>query len=619
MSSNRPESDENNPVAHGGAPTRIGRYELLERVGRGSLGALYRGRDSILGRDVAVKVMAPGLLGNAAAHARFFRDAKAAARLQHANIITIFEFGEHEQTPYLVMEFLRGENLAERLRKGPPLSLPQKLDIAIQICAGLEAAHAQDVVHRDIKPRNVWICENGTVKLLDFGIATAASTSATFDILASPSYMSPEQIASMDVDRRTDIYSAGVVFYELFSGRRPFEADTPAGVLLKIVNESAPPIVSSDVPPALATAIARAMERSPETRYSRASELARELKTIKSELTAPSDATLLLDRTTLPVPVPTPQPQPAPVAERQAAAVIAGPPGFPVTLLALVVAAILVGVTVFAVLWYVWPVDPATTSSAPATPGPSATDPAAPPPAAQPSVPPPAATPEPAATAATVRVESKPPAAKILIDGSETGLTTPADVQIDTSRLPARVQLELPGYRTEEASITSEVVQSGTVSVSLASREPATRGRLIGSGEYAYELLDRQRVISAASERHDVVVSGLRSLRLRADRYFLDQNIRVNLGDGGIVQVSAPPLGSVTITADGALADCRVFINDRIVDGGTLPVANLAIASGVHRVRLGCSNGDSFVRSVTVLPRQGSAVRFTPDEPPIPR
>jgi serine/threonine-protein kinase len=596
-----------------GAPTRIGRYELLERVGRGSMGALYRGRDSILGRDVAVKVMAPGLLGNASAHGRFFRDAKAAARLQHANIVTIFEFGEHEQTPYLVMEFLRGESLAERLRKGPPLSLSQKLDIAIQICAGLEAAHAQDVVHRDIKPRNVWICENGTVKLLDFGIATAAATSGTFDILASPSYMSPEQIASKDVDRRTDIYSAGVVFYELFSGRRPFESDTPAGVLLKIVNESAPPIVSIDVPPALAAAIARAMERSPEARYSRAAELARELKTIKSQLTAPADATLLLDRTTLHVPAPTPQPPPV-AAAPPAAAMITGPPGFPVTLLALVVGAILVGVTVFAVLWYTWPAGPASTSTSAPAPSPAATEPAA-----QPSEAPPAATPEPLSVTAMVRVDSQPPAAKILIDGTDTGLTTPADLPIDTSRLPARVQLELPGYRTGEASVTSEVVQSGTVSVSLSPREPATRGRLIGSGEYAYELLDRQRVISAASERHDVVVSGLRSLRLRSDRYFLDQNIRVNLGDGGIVQVSAPPLGTVTITAEGALTDCRVFINDRMVDGGSLPVSNRAIASGVHRVRLTCSNGDALVRSVTVLPRQGSAVRFTPDAPVTPR
>ena len=625
MSPNRPESDEN-PVVGRGAPARIGRYELLERVGRGSLGILYRGRDSVLGRDVAVKIMAAGLLGNPAAHARFFHDARAAARLQHANIVTIFEFGEHEQTPFIVMEFLRGNSLAERLRKGPALPLAQKLDIAIQICAGLEAAHAQDVIHRDIKPRNIWICENGTVKLLDFGIATAASTSGTIDIFANPSYMSPEQITSQKVDFRTDIYSSGAVFYELFAGRRPFEADTPANVLMKIVNENAPPIVSIDVPTALATAVARALERSPEARYSRASELGRELKTIKSQLTLPTDVTLLLDRTTLDVPVPPTEVAPV-AAQPTPVAVITGPHGLPVTLLALVLAAILVGVTVFVALWYMWPAAPATTSGPATTPAtatkpvPTATDTAgaAAPQTTPPTVPPPAATPVPAATTVTVRFDSSPSAAKILIDGRDTGQTTPAEIPIDTSQLPARVQFELPGFRSEGASLTTEVARAGTISVSLSPREAATRGRLVGTGEYPYELLDRQRVISAASDRHDVAVSGLRSLRLRSERYFLDQNLRVNLGEGGIVQVSAPALGTVTITAVSLLADCKAFINDRMVDGGTLPVTNRAIASGVHRVRLTCANGDTSTQTVTILPRQNSAVRFAADTPVTPR
>jgi len=219
----------------------------------------------------------------------------------------------------------------------------------------------------------------------------------------------------------------------------------------------------------------------------------------------------------------------------------------------------------------------------------------------------------------TVRFDSRPPAAKILIDGRDTGQTTPAEIPIETSQMPARVQFELPGFTTEETSLTSEVASTGTVSVSLSPREPVSRGRLVGTGEYEYELLDRQRVLSRASQGHDVAVSGLRSLRLRADRYFLDQTVRVNLSDGGIVQVSAPPLGTVTITADGALADCKVFINDRLVDGGSLPVSNRAVASGVHRVRLNCANGNTDMRTVTVLPKQNSALRFTSDTPVAPR
>jgi hypothetical protein len=232
---------------------------------------------------------------------------------------------------------------------------------------------------------------------------------------------------------------------------------------------------------------------------------------------------------------------------------------------------------------------------------------------------PPATTPEPVTTTVTVRFDSRPPAAKILIDGRDTGKTTPAEIPIDTSQLPARVQFELPGFRSEDASLTSDVARSGMVSVSLSPREAVTRGRLVGTGEYPFELLDRQRVISATSDRHDVAVSGLRSLRLRSDRYFLDQNVRVNLAEGGIVQVSAPPLGTVTITAVGALAGCKAFIDGRIVDGGSLPVSNRSIASGVHRVRLSCSNGDTDAQTVIVLPHQSSAVRFTADTPVIPR
>ena len=616
MSPNRSEPDENSPVVRRGAPTRIGRYDLIERVGHGSLGTLYLGRDSVLGRDVAVKVMAPGLLGNEGAHARFFRDAKAAARLQHANIVTIFEFGEHEQTPYVVMEFLRGSNLADRLRQGPPLSLSQKLDSAIQLCAGLEAAHAQEVIHRDVKPRNIWVCDNGTVKILDFGIATAATASGTVDVFASPSYMSPEQITSKPVDRRTDIYSCGAVLYELFAGHRPFEAPTPAGVLMKIVNESAPPIVNPEVPATLTAVIVRAMEKSPDARYSRASDLARELKTIKGQLTLPSDATLLLDRTALHVPIP-PEPESVPVDEvieegPRPAAVITGPQGLPATILAIVVGAVLLAVAVFALLWYAWPAPTAPATASLPAPAPSASEPAA---ATPPAAPPPAEPPPPAATSITVKFDSRPSGAKILIAGRDTGLITPADVPVELSQLPARARFELAGFRAEETDLTSETVQGQAVSVTLSPREVGPRGRLVGNGEYAFELLDGRRVISASSERHDVAVSGLRSLRLRSDRYFLDQNLRVSLVEGGIVQVSAPPLGSVTITAVGALANCQVFINDRIVDGGTLPVSSRAIASGVHRVRLNCSSGETQTRTVTVLPHQNSAVQFAPEAP----
>ena len=155
---------------------------------------LYRARDTVLGREVAVKVMTPGFLGEDGAQERFFHEARAAARLHHLNIVTMFEFGEQDETPHIVMEFLRGFSLAERLRKAPVMTLREKLDIAIQLCAGLDAAHKLGVVHRDVRPANMWICHDGTVKLLDFGIATAASSAATMaDVLGSPGAYRPNR------------------------------------------------------------------------------------------------------------------------------------------------------------------------------------------------------------------------------------------------------------------------------------------------------------------------------------------------------------------------------------------------------------------------------------------
>jgi len=279
------------------APARIGRYELLEHIGHGSMGALYRGRDTVLGREVAVRVMAGGSLGDEAAHARFFREARAAARLQHVNIVTVFEFGEHEDTPFVVMEFLRGSSLAERLRQPKPMPLRDQLDVAIQLCAGLESAHAQGVVHRDLKPANVWLCLDGTVKLLDFAIATAASSAATVaNVLTSARYMAPEQITGGEVDARADVFSAGVLLCEVFTGHRPFEADSPAAVMLKIVND--PPIITgTEIPPALKSALLRALEKSPASRYATAAELGRALKAVKANLPLPPETgTILIDR-----------------------------------------------------------------------------------------------------------------------------------------------------------------------------------------------------------------------------------------------------------------------------------------------------------------------------------
>ena len=334
-------------------PANFGRYELLERIGQGTLGVLYRARDTVLGREVAVKVMAAGFLGDESAHARFFHEGKAAARLQHVNIVTVFEFGEQQETPYIVMEFLRGLSLAERMRQSTALPLREKVDIAIQLCAGLEAAHKQGVIHRDVKPANVWLCLNGTVKLLDFGIATAVSSNSTVvDVFGSPGYMSPEQIEGREVDARSDIFSAGAVVYEMLTGRHPFEADSPTAVMLKIVNDVPRRIDDSEVPAALQTAVARALEKSPAARYARAADFGRDLKAVKAGMPNPREtATVIIDRSKLnlaPHPQPPAAPQPKPAVAPAVQPHSGGSGKWPILIAALVV-------TLAAIIaWYVW-------------------------------------------------------------------------------------------------------------------------------------------------------------------------------------------------------------------------------------------------------------------------
>jgi serine/threonine protein kinase len=598
-------------------PTRLGRYELLERIGQGTLGVLYRSRDTLLGREVAVKVMAAGFHGDETAQARFFREAKSAARLQHVNIVTMFEFGEHEQTPFIVMEFLRGFSLVDRLRKQMPMPLREKLDVAIQLCAGLEAAHKQGVVHRDVKPGNVWICLDGTVKLLDFGIAAGASSNATIiDVLGSPGYMSPEQIAGTPVDARTDIFSAGVVLYEMLTGRRPFEADSPTGVMLKIVNDPASPIVDSEIPPALRTAVAKALEKSPAARYARASDLGRDLKAIKANLKGPPEsATVMIDRTTLHLPS-------DPTVARTAGRTAARTPDTVVSRLrgVDVRSPLFIGIAAAVILasgvlgWYAFSRPPAAPGPSPAAP-PGAVKPAPAAPASTTSTQP-ASTPSsvPASSTVTLQVTSRPPGARVIVDGADTGRTTPAQVSFDRSRPPARIQLALQGFRPEEAAVSPETVKRGSLDVPLSPLQVA-RVSLLASGDYEFEVLGRQRVLSPAATRHDVVVSGLQSVQLRSTRYFLDQAVRVDRASGGRVEAVAPPLGTITVYAAGVLEDCKVYIDDRIVDSGSLPITNREIASGAHRVQLKCTRGDTDAQTVTVPPREGFTTRFGANTP----
>ena len=259
-------------------PESIGRFKIQELLGRGGMGEVYKAFDPTLQRTVAVKTVRPDI-DQPEYLERMMREAQACARLSHPNIVTIYEAGQHDGVVYIAMEYLQGKDLADLLDKRS-LSYEEKIRILSKVLEALQHAHAQNVVHRDIKPSNVLICADSTVKLMDFGLArvlVADTLTASGNVLGTPHYASPEQLKGEKVDHRTDIYSTGVMAYEMLSGRRPFEPDNESisSVILKVIQTPAAPMDTemSRLLPAIESIVQRAMAKAPGDRYQSADEM----------------------------------------------------------------------------------------------------------------------------------------------------------------------------------------------------------------------------------------------------------------------------------------------------------------------------------------------------------
>jgi eukaryotic-like serine/threonine-protein kinase len=250
---------------------RVGRYDLLERIGRGGMGVVYRGKDSVIGRLVAVKMLISDIDVSEEARERFYREARSAGQLAHRNIITIYDFGEEQGRAYIVMELLTGESLAGLLARGEELPLEQQIEIMARMCEGLAFAHARGIVHRDLKPANLFLTVDGQIKILDFGVARIASSKLTRSglIVGTPDYMSPEQVMGKVVDQRSDVFSAGTVFYELLSRRRPFGSKKLPQILNNVMSVAPVELTAEEAPAGLAAIVMKALEKDPAQRYQR--------------------------------------------------------------------------------------------------------------------------------------------------------------------------------------------------------------------------------------------------------------------------------------------------------------------------------------------------------------
>jgi CheY-like chemotaxis protein len=278
------------PDAAAGEPRRkIGKYEILEKIATGGFGTVYKAWDPLIRRAVALKTCE---LPDAAMRARVFREAQLAGGLQHPNITTVYEFGVDGIVPFLAQELLSGEDLDKIIARGDAIPTAEKVRILIDVTSALECAHGAGIIHRDIKPANIRILENGMVKIMDFGIAKSLDStmsSITKDGLAvgSTSYMSPEQIVGDPVDVRTDLFSLGVVAYELVTGKKPFENQKLFLLLEEIVKNDPVPVsrAAPDAPPLLAAIIERTMRKNPAERFASAGELKAALEAARDGLT----------------------------------------------------------------------------------------------------------------------------------------------------------------------------------------------------------------------------------------------------------------------------------------------------------------------------------------------
>jgi hypothetical protein len=267
---------------------RIGRYEIRRELGRGSMSIVYEGFDSRIDRSLGIKILREHFARDVSSRQRFLREARAAGGLSHPNITTVFDVGQHDGLPFLAMERLTGDTLAARLDQAAEFDVEEVLGIGLQLARGLDYAHRHGVIHRDLKPANIHLdADTDLVKIMDFGIAAierSGRSSGVSELAGTPTHMAPEQLTDGNADERSDLYSLGVVLFELLSGELPFDAEDPEGVIDQVIRHQTRPLTPRNptTPRELVDLVYRLMAREPDSRPGSARQVAEELEEIRS-------------------------------------------------------------------------------------------------------------------------------------------------------------------------------------------------------------------------------------------------------------------------------------------------------------------------------------------------
>ena len=590
-------------------PKSIGRYEILSLVGRGGMGVLYRARDPRLERDVALKMMLVDFRSDPNALDRFQREAKAVARLQHRNVVTIHELGDVDSTPYIVMELLGGGDLDAILRRPKAMPLSEKLDVAIQLCEGLNYAHGQGIVHRDIKPSNIRVLEDGSVKILDFGIARFVNNTLTQSgtIMGTPSYMAPEQILGQPLDGRADLFSVGVLLYELLAGKKPFHGESPTAVAYQIVNVEPPPLraAAPALPEALSDVVKHALCKRAEDRYQRASELASDLRMIRTALdSALSAASVSADQagtakiTLGPLHATSGLAKESKIfdvriretGEREKSGRLRAAGGkSPVLVVAILAVLAIAGVGG----WYAWNQGLIGPGANPQTQTRGA---------AQASVAPPVTVPPPPDGPQELAVSSNPAGAKILVNGVDTGKVTPATVAFVDGRA---LELSLAGFQSLKVAISDDEIKAGKKEFKLA-REPRPV-QLTVEWTAEFEVVQGSKILSASATDHQLKIPpGGEPVIARNKELLLNYPIPLDFQKSQAT-IRIPEPGTITVYSTDST--CGVTVDRQSV--GFPPITKKRIAAGKHTVNIVCSDGRQEARPITVEPgADAEAVRF---------